>query len=229
MGGGHAEGRGQRCVRLGLAQPSQAVARRDGGGVFAKALCGGGIARAPQEQAILASGTASKVYAMIRGTLEERRGRAEAVLRRRCARWTEEVDDAVRGVLELSAAEAPDEVVTAVLKTVCYGWCTSRRFHNEVVRCHWCGAPGADMQEHHVACACLHEWAHERMGIDMPTEGTHGAILRSIAVGGVSALRMAVVVDALLFAVDASRHGSRASARGLLDPRHPATRVFCVR
>lgn len=53
--------------------------------------------------------------------------------------------------------------VAWVFETVRFGWCTSRRFHNEVLDCHVCRARGEDRQEHYVVCGALSRWADDRL------------------------------------------------------------------
>lgn len=70
--------------------------------------------RPPHEMRVNREGIAKKMYAILRGAPADRRWRAEAVLRRRCDRWTSEAEKAVDGILASGASEAAQEVITSV-------------------------------------------------------------------------------------------------------------------
>lgn len=123
--------------------------------------------------------------------------------------------------MEFGALGALHEVVVAILRTTCFGWCASRRFHNSAERCRFCGADAGHRQERYLSCDAIRDWAEHklRMGMEASDGEFHANAVRRIAEGGEGALRMATVINATLYAFDAARLGSGAIARSLCDAR----------
>lgn len=70
----------------------------------------------------------------------ERRERMLQELERRCARWMW-VPRVGAGAVLTVGRMLYKELVASLLKPFCFGWCTTRRCHNDAEDCRLCGGP----------------------------------------------------------------------------------------
>lgn len=120
---------------------------------------------------VVEEGVSRKVYAWARGTPEERREVQK--LAQRCAPWVPDSRKDAQGVVALGYS-LPPELTASILKTVRYGWRTSRRVQDDVLECHFCGAHGEDRQEHYMVCVAMWGWAGDRLGTRVVPEASDG-------------------------------------------------------
>lgn len=52
--------------------------------------------------------------------------------------------EALRAMKPTIAQTRPPDLGTALIRTVCYAWATTARFHNPVAACHFCGQMEAE-------------------------------------------------------------------------------------
>lgn len=111
----------------------------------------------------------------------------------------------------------PSDLATSLVRTLCYAWTTTARFHNPVVPCHFCGLKGGDRQGHNLGGDAFRIWLSERAGMrDQPAdEEMHAWLLRRVG----SPNHTGIVALGAIGAFDARRRGSRSSARSLMDAR----------
>lgn len=156
--------------------------------------------------------------------LEERRAALETTLRRRLARWSlGHVEALGEGIRSAMISATPEELRVSLLKTVLYGWCTASRFGLPGRGCLYDCGGGADEQSHYLVCS--------RAEVVRAV-----VLLHALRGDDILRLRILLVFDCLLFAFDARRIGSPASARQLvlallkeLRRRHPGIRDLGLR
>lgn len=139
-------------------------------------------------------------------------------MRRRGQRW-DYVPEAIVGAVFAWAGTRPStELVSSVLLTTLYGWCTEHRFGRPPGPCALgCGLAGADRQVHYVACPLLRTFVVQGLPLlttaDEPI--AHSVLLRQLAVGGARATQAAAYLDVALWSYNARRHGATSSAIAL--------------
>lgn len=82
-------------------------------------------------------GTYRGYYARQQGEQAERRDDALGSLRRRMGRRDADANEVVECVISYLSRPGPLEIKAAVLRTVCYAWCTMRRFQRSLGGCHF--------------------------------------------------------------------------------------------
>lgn len=161
------------------------------------------------------------VYNLARGDVGERRHSMTLFLLQRARRWTEYDDDLVQAYFEFSAHKPPPDLLSSVLRTLLFGWCTSTRFHHPLASCWFCQAHGQDRQAHYLACPMVRTWYEERLGCwtQPEDEAMHAWIFMKLHSQISQSMQAAVAVDVVLTAFDTKRHGSRQIPHALMDAR----------
>lgn len=162
--------------------------------------------------------THKTVYGLAWGDVGERR---HSMILQRARRWTEYVEDLVQAYYEFSAHNPPPDLLSSVLRTLLFGWCTSTRFHHPLAQCWFCQVHGQDRQAHYLACPVVRTWYEERLGwwMQPEDEAMHASMLMKMHATSNQSLQAAVAIDVVLTAFDATTHGSRQSPHALLDSR----------
>lgn len=102
------------------------------------------------------------VYNIVRGDLGLRRHVMTTFLLQRAQRWSEDNDDMFQAYYSLVAHRPPPDLLSSVLRTLLFGWCTSTRFHHPPAACWFCEALAHDRQAHYLACPVTRTWYEER-------------------------------------------------------------------
>lgn len=162
------------------------------------------------------------LYTAARGSAGERRHHLTSFLLRRAARWTEFDAYIVQGLYDLADFRPPPDLVSSLLRTFLFGWCTTTRFHHHIpAPCWFCAAEDLDRQDHYLACPQVRTWYEERFDwrVQPSDEGMHAWLFSKLRDGPVRGLQAAVATDSVFAAFEARRHGTRQSTHALLDAR----------
>lgn len=151
------------------------------------------------------------------------------VLTRRAKRWFEPLGEEVERLLLYLKTSPATELSVAVLRTWLYAWCTSSRFNRPIEPCRLCRLPEGDRQSHYLVCDVVRRWMSDRLRLaDLPPEPVAGRIfLRAAIAGREGSLKVAVALDAIIFAVDSIRHGAMTHPTSVLDARLKEMRRRC--
>lgn len=164
-------------------------------------------------------GSARKLTDALRGDHPTRRAVVQPILMRRGRRWFDDPSGPLDGIFRFAARAAASVLTVDVVKTWLYGWCTSARFAHPVEQCRLCHQEAGDRQAHYLSCEFVRRWMSDRLGLtDLPAEDAASAFfLRAIGARGDGATNVSLALDAILFAVDANRHGARQQPVAILD------------
>ncbi len=134
------------------------------------------------------------------------------LLSRRARRWLDDAsaDDVkvIHSNLTRLAKLVPPRVTFAVLKTICNGWCTTRRYQNEVIPCWFCDLDEGDDIEHYLDCGVLHAFASGHVADGWWPGGCSAALRRGILAVPLSnqdLIVTAAIIDAALQSHNAAR------------------------
>jgi transposase InsO family protein len=153
------------------------------------------------------------------------------LLRRRAKRWCDggaaEAAPIIRRNISRLCQLVPARLAFAVLKTVCNGWCTSRRFQKSIVPCWLCDADHGDDILHYVDCGAVHAFADSIIGDRWWPSGQEATIRRAIVAETLTDSQLiltAALVDCVLQSANAAR-SERHAANGwqLLNARWRAS------
>jgi hypothetical protein len=131
---------------------------------------------------------------------------------RRAERWIG--DDAavaapiIRANLTRLCHLVPARLAFAVFRTICNGWCTSRRFQKHIAPCWLCDADSGDDIAHYVDCGAVHAFTDSYIGNHWWPGGPLPAIRHAILAEKISdndLILTAAVIDMILQSVNAAR------------------------
>jgi hypothetical protein len=109
--------------------------------------------------------------------------------------------------LQMIGRRLPPFIFSAVLRTLLNGWCTSRRFQEEVLPCRLCGTKKGDDIKHYTMCdAVLHFTATElprmKMPWSSPSDPLAGFLLLGSKCDALQTCGIAILHDIVLSAVN---------------------------
>lgn len=177
----------------------------------------------PKTMRVMQDGNYGGLRRALRLTDDEKWERMLPLLERRVLRWTQTPQALLVALRKFARVPPPppSDLVASVCRTALNGWCTTSRFQAEIENCRFCGLARSNAQPHYLSCAVMRRWLQERLGCHAQPSDEESTAWMLLAIGDDShrAMRMAAALDCALYAFDARRSGSAASARQLLDAR----------